>query len=236
MAGKEPALDLEQCMHLHWGIACWGVGPMLTQSIEAFCRNSAGYVYLGAAFSPQAPPPSAVPVLLFCSTRWLDCWGHQTLHSIHEVSPACRILLVGQPPQRLDLSQLLRHGVCGLLKADPGTAEEVEKVIRAVTAGQLWFSRAELSEIVFRLEATLENASSETSPDLPTLTPRENIVLHQVQLGRSNKEIARSLGIAEHTVKIHLQHVFQKLRLHRRTELLLMRLKVPGNATAEPPP
>ncbi|MCJ7591367.1 MAG: LuxR family transcriptional regulator [Woeseiaceae bacterium] len=37
----------------------------------------------------------------------------------------------------------------------------------------------------------------------------------------TNKDIARSLGIAEHPVKIHGQHSYQKLRLHRSTDLLL---------------
>jgi DNA-binding CsgD family transcriptional regulator len=60
----------------------------------------------------------------------------------------------------------------------------------------------------------------ETHPDLPQLTQRENAVMQRVAQGYSNKEIARTLGITEHTVKVHLHHIYGKLRL-RRVDLLL---------------
>jgi DNA-binding CsgD family transcriptional regulator len=50
-------------------------------------------------------------------------------------------------------------------------------------------------------------------------------------VGHSNKEIARALGISEQTVKIHLQHVFQKLGVRRRAELLLRRWVAPEKRT-----
>lgn len=49
------------------------------------------------------------------------------------------------------------------------------------------------------------------------LTSREYAVLELVAAGRSNKEIARSLGVSPNTVKTHLSHLFEKLRVGRRT-------------------
>jgi LuxR family maltose regulon positive regulatory protein len=50
------------------------------------------------------------------------------------------------------------------------------------------------------------------------LSPRERDILEQVAQGRSNKEMARALGIAPETVKSHLKHVFAKLGVDRRAQ------------------
>src|SRR4029078_6376623 len=50
------------------------------------------------------------------------------------------------------------------------------------------------------------------------LTPRELATLRLLAEGKSNKEIANSLGIAERTVKTHLGHLFEKLGVTSRTE------------------
>ncbi len=53
-----------------------------------------------------------------------------------------------------------------------------------------------------------------------SLSPREMEVLWELSLGRSNKQIARSLYMTEHTVKFHLKNVFRKLSVNRRTEAI----------------
>jgi two-component system, NarL family, response regulator len=50
------------------------------------------------------------------------------------------------------------------------------------------------------------------------LTPRELAALRLMTDGRSNKEIANTLGIGERTVKTHLGHLFEKLGVTSRTE------------------
>jgi len=50
------------------------------------------------------------------------------------------------------------------------------------------------------------------------LTPRELATLRLLADGKSNREIAKSLGIAERTVKTHLGDLFEKLGVTSRTE------------------
>ena len=57
----------------------------------------------------------------------------------------------------------------------------------------------------------------ETAPPSP-LSPREEDVLREIARGASNKEIARTLDIAETTVKIHVQHILRKLGLSSRVQ------------------
>ncbi|MFT3859075.1 MAG: response regulator [Aquabacterium sp.] len=54
------------------------------------------------------------------------------------------------------------------------------------------------------------------------LSPRERDILREIACGRSNKEIARKLDIAETTVKIHVQHILRKLNLTSRVQAAVL--------------
>lgn len=60
--------------------------------------------------------------------------------------------------------------------------------------------------------------SAPASPLLSDLTPREREVLEAVAIGATNCEIAERLWISQHTVRTHLQHIFEKLDVRTRTE------------------
>jgi len=52
-------------------------------------------------------------------------------------------------------------------------------------------------------------------------TARERQTLALLLLGMTNKQIAQDLRIAEDTVKKHLQHIYKKVGVHRRTLLMI---------------
>jgi DNA-binding CsgD family transcriptional regulator len=52
------------------------------------------------------------------------------------------------------------------------------------------------------------------------ITPREQQVLGLLATGRSNKEIARDLGVSPNTVKTQLASLYQKLEVERRTQAI----------------
>jgi len=56
------------------------------------------------------------------------------------------------------------------------------------------------------------------SPEEIVLTPRESDVLQLLARGRSNKQIAATLGVSERTVKFHVSALFTKLGATNRTE------------------
>ena len=58
-----------------------------------------------------------------------------------------------------------------------------------------------------------------------SLTPREREVLELIAAGRSNKRIARELGIAEKTVKTHVGHLMAKLGVSDRTQAALLAVR-----------
>jgi DNA-binding CsgD family transcriptional regulator len=54
-----------------------------------------------------------------------------------------------------------------------------------------------------------------------TLTPREWEVVAELLKGKTNQEIARALWISEHTVGNHLRHIYRKVGVSSRTQLIL---------------
>lgn len=58
-------------------------------------------------------------------------------------------------------------------------------------------------------------------PGAPSLTPRQQDVLALLRSGRSNKEIARTLRLAEGTIKIHCMAIFRELGVANRTQAAL---------------
>jgi DNA-binding NarL/FixJ family response regulator len=122
--------------------------------------------------------------------------------------------------------------------------EDRENVLKSISAGLSGYIPKSLSddEIARALEMMLRGyifvptfmaTTAETPPaprereradpthpaPLDELTPRQRDVLHYIVQGRSNKEIARELDIAEGTVKIHLAALFVHFGAHNRTEL-----------------
>jgi len=51
------------------------------------------------------------------------------------------------------------------------------------------------------------------------LTDRERQILRLVSEGLSNKEIGRRLNVRDGTIKVHLQNIFEKLNVYKRTAL-----------------
>lgn len=64
--------------------------------------------------------------------------------------------------------------------------------------------------------------TSVSNPLADRLTPRERDVLARLSEGKSNKEIARDLGIQEPTVKLHMKTLYRKIGASNRTQAALI--------------
>lgn len=58
-------------------------------------------------------------------------------------------------------------------------------------------------------------------PTPRALTEQERRVVAELARGHSNRQIARALGLSEHTIKFHLKNVFNKLGVRSRTQVIL---------------
>jgi DNA-binding NarL/FixJ family response regulator len=137
--------------------------------------------------------------------------GIGALRRLRETAPAARVIVLTSFGEDERLFTALRAGASGYLLKDVEPADLV-RAIRTAHAGQSPLSPA----VAARLVDELAHGGHRSAPE--ELTPRELEVLRLIARGRSNKLIARELGMAEKTVKTHVSHVLAKLGLADRTQ------------------
>ena len=109
----------------------------------------------------------------------------------------------------------MRAGAIGYLLKDT-EADELCRAIKAAAAGQVQLSPPVAARLLRELPP----------PQQPEpLTERETEVLQQLALGRSNKEIAAALVIAEKTARTHVSNILAKLGVSSRTQAALHALR-----------
>ena len=72
---------------------------------------------------------------------------------------------------------------------------------------------------ISRNQFNTNNETAGTAIELNSLTKREKSVIHLLAQGASNRDIAESLNISDHTVKTHLYSAFKKTASRNRVEL-----------------
>lgn len=123
--------------------------------------------------------------------------------------PTIRIAVLFGSLGREALESLADSGIAALIPKQMGE-KALADVLRGVLAGSSYVS--------FLAAADNEGAARETQLNFLDyeLTGRQREVLRLLSLGHSNREIARMLGIAEGTVKVHVNAVFRILGVHNR--------------------
>ena len=122
--------------------------------------------------------------------------------------PATRLIVLANHPTPGECAQLLALGATACL----GKRVEGRDVLNTIHLA----SRG----LHVLPHATPGTAGGPLLPDV--LTPREAEVLDQLQLGRSNAEIAIALSVSIETVRTHARSVFRKLGVKGRRELVMM--------------
>ncbi len=122
-----------------------------------------------------------------------------------------KVLIVTSFSARSEVLPAIRAGASGLVYKDIDPAA-LANAIRSVHAGH----------VLLPPDLATALMTGEAQPDrLGNLTPRERDVLAEIAHGRSNKEIAKSLRLAEKTVKTHVSSILMKLNVEDRTQAAL---------------
>jgi DNA-binding NarL/FixJ family response regulator len=123
------------------------------------------------------------------------------------------VLMLTVSEEEPDLYAALRVGAAGYLTKDMPPAELIEAVL-AVARGEPRIAPAMAS----RMLADLGRGEAPPEDPLAPLSDREREVLALLAEGLRNREIAERLVISEPTVKTHVRHVLEKLRIRNRAE------------------
>ncbi|HEX5313172.1 response regulator [Aquabacterium sp.] len=161
--------------------------------------------------------------------------GIDALPQLLEACPTMKVVMLTVSEDANDLANALARGAAGyLLKTIEGEAL-AEAVMRVLT-GESVVSPEMTSKLIAAYRNAVTQPSAEEGAAAPQpepvepepevqgdaalsrLSPREHDILREIARGASNKEIARTLSIAETTVKIHVQHILRKLNLTSRVQ------------------
>ena len=139
--------------------------------------------------------------------------GISVIRALQSAGSPTRLVMLTVSDSSFDVMEALKASAAGYLLKDMEPDEFCRKLRQVAAGGTV------LSPEVGGVLAKPQAANRESiDAGWASLTVREQETLELVSKGASNKIIARSLGIAESTVKVHVKHVLQKLNLRNRFE------------------
>ena len=143
--------------------------------------------------------------------------GDEALFRALDALPAqCgAVVLLSVPGFRIQASALLHRFDIVCLPVTAGSADLVAGIRQALGGGP---PRTVLEEVVAGTRGTLSH--------------REQEVLRELAQGKSNREIAEALWLAEDTIKSHLRRVYRKLGVGSRAEAVALYIGQVGGAQA----
>ncbi len=158
------------------------------------------------------------PDIVFMDVRMPGMGGIEATKAIRQASPHSRVILFTVDETRASISEAIQAGVSGYLLKD-ASAEELVKAARLAMEGKAvihpQLTRAFIEEVQL----------AEKRPDVPALSAREKEILQKVAYGATTKEVAHDLGISPHTVKTHLERIFEKLGANDRAQAVAIAIR-----------
>jgi NarL family two-component system response regulator LiaR len=138
--------------------------------------------------------------------------GVETTRRIVERDPSVRVVALTASSDEARMMGVFRAGASGYVRKD-ADPEILLAAIRAVARGKTYIDPSVGRQII------------RAADPVDGLTPREREILQHVALGRSNKEIALLLSIADETVKTHVANVLAKLHVENRAQAIVQALR-----------
>ena len=155
------------------------------------------------------------PDVVLLDLRMPGSDGLSVLERLTALDPAPAVVMLTTSDDERDLVTSLRAGARGYLLKDMEPERLVDS-LAAVVDGE--------TVIAPEMTSVLAKVVKGDTPGLgqrgrfSSLTPRELEVLRHLAEGRSNKAIARELGITDGTVKLHVRSILRKLDVRSRVE------------------
>ncbi|SCK06335.1 two component transcriptional regulator, LuxR family [Variovorax sp. HW608] len=176
----------------------------------------------GDAGEAQRRAAESQPDIILLDNHLPGVKGVDALAGLKQAAPGARILMLTVSEDENDLAAALRGGAQGYLLKTVDSDVMASAIVRAMQ-GESTISPEMTGKLVTAFRAVQGQPAQQPQPSEPadpigSLSPREQEILAHIARGASNKDIARALGIAETTVKIHVQHILRKLNLSSRVQ------------------
>jgi DNA-binding NarL/FixJ family response regulator len=193
--------------------------PLFRKGLRALIASVDDFEIAGEASDGGQAVTVALELLPDVVLMDLQLPGQSGISAIREIvaaSPTTRILVVTLFQDDDSVFAALRAGARGYILKDADEAEMI-RAIRSIAAGDSLFSAAVASRVL-----AFFGRSRPVAPQIfPSLTEREQDILHLLAQGKSNAAIATDLGLSVKTIANNVSNIFGKLQVADRAEAIV---------------
>jgi DNA-binding NarL/FixJ family response regulator len=140
--------------------------------------------------------------------------GAESLAALRDGFPEAKVAVISAWEERADILAALGAGVHGYIPKSLPSAQIVT-ALQGILEGRIFVPPA-----MGKRESGAGEGGGALKLDQDKLTLRQRDVLQELLKGQASKEIARTLDIAEGTVKIHLAAIYRALGVRTRAEAI----------------
>jgi DNA-binding NarL/FixJ family response regulator len=189
--------------------------PLVCEGIKAILDNEDSMEMAGSASNGQEAVQFFAhmkPDIALVDLRLPGDNGIEIVKKLRPLAPDCRFIILTTYAEPDDVRLAMEAGVDGYILKE-ALPEEMTSALRLVGRGRPYFDPSVMQMMLQQPKRSDDNLSD--------LTDRELEVLRALTHGLSNREIAGSLFVTEHTVKKHISSILCKLDLKDRTQAAL---------------
>jgi DNA-binding NarL/FixJ family response regulator len=158
------------------------------------------------------------PDVVFMDVRMPGISGIEATKQIRKANPGTKVILITIDESRGAISEAIQAGVSGYLLKDASADALLDAAKQAVEGRAV--IHPQLTKTFIE-----EVQHADEAPTTTPLSKREREILQMVANGSTTKEVARDLGISPHTVKTHLERIFEKLGANDRAQAVAIAIR-----------
>jgi len=140
--------------------------------------------------------------------------GAESLAALRDGFPEAKVAVISAWEERSDILAAFGAGVHGYIPKSL-SSQQIAAALQGILEGRIFVPPA-----MGKREGAAGEGGGPFKLDQDKLTLRQRDVLHELLKGQASKEIARTLDIAEGTVKIHLAAIYRALGVRTRAEAI----------------
>jgi DNA-binding NarL/FixJ family response regulator len=204
--------------------------PLILSALKAMIEKLSPGVVVNAVSSAGAARATLQAEhdhdLMLLDLQLGDANGFELLTEVRQTDPELSVVVLSSSDRASDVIQAIDLGAMGFLPKHM-TTEDLADALRLVIGGGIFVPTMSVNTKRDADDPAPAPAPAASANDsLPSfeefgITPRQSDVLTLLLQGKSNKDIARRLGLSVETVKDHVQAVLRALGVSSRTQAVL---------------
>ena len=163
------------------------------------------------------------PDVVFMDVRMPGMDGIEATRRIREAAPETKVILITIDESRGAVAEAIQAGVSGYLLKDASPDALVDAAKNAIEGNAV--IHPQLTKTFIEEARMGEGGSAPGEPKTPSLSKREREILQKVADGATTRQVATDLGISPHTVKTHLERIFEKLGANDRAQAVAIAIR-----------